>query len=268
MAEKHNRNRGWPVMMAVASTLFFMACGQGGENSQAVPEAGGGSQPLSEEAQLLVNQGNDAQRGGQYREALGYFRQPNDKWDEPTQGVNLSLMGRVSNALAVGVAGKGLWGPNQETGTSADYKDVDAGFLIKLSGLHFGAAIRNIMGGEAKLDQEREVTAGFRLGYRDVLFFSSAMQARWEGFSPYQYGFGIEYVTPYRFTARGGYRFSPGKDEAYWSAGLGFVAQRVTIQYALERAIQWGSLVATLTLSLTLFVDNTLPRKGSLLPLW
>jgi hypothetical protein len=69
-------------MMVVAGTLPLTACGQGSGGSQPGQETGGGSQPLSEEAQLLVNQGNVAQRGGQYMEALDYFGQALEMYPE------------------------------------------------------------------------------------------------------------------------------------------------------------------------------------------
>jgi len=63
------------VFIGMLATLPLLGCGgNSGDNSQ--PQDGPtASQPLSEPAQLLVNQGNMAQREGRYREALGYFGQ-------------------------------------------------------------------------------------------------------------------------------------------------------------------------------------------------
>ena len=63
------------VFFGMLATLPLMGCGESsGDNS---PAQGGAtaSQPLSEPAQLLVNQGNMAQREGRYSEALGFFGQ-------------------------------------------------------------------------------------------------------------------------------------------------------------------------------------------------
>jgi hypothetical protein len=96
-------------MMVVAGTLPIVACGQGSGDSQPGQEAGGGSQPLSEEAQLLVNQGNVAQRGGQYQEALGYFTQALEMYPEhpvPQFGTLMAAMAVGDSALVQEMRGK------------------------------------------------------------------------------------------------------------------------------------------------------------------
>lgn len=66
---------GSRLAIGLLAVLPLWGCGGSGGN----PPAGGAgsvaSQPLSEAAQELVNQGNAAQRAGRYDEALDYFTQ-------------------------------------------------------------------------------------------------------------------------------------------------------------------------------------------------
>jgi hypothetical protein len=51
--------------------------GCGADNEEVAPAQGGqtSAQPLSDQAQLLVDQGNNAQRAGRYSDALSHFSQ-------------------------------------------------------------------------------------------------------------------------------------------------------------------------------------------------
>lgn len=70
------RTAGFWLALGMFAALPLMACGGGSENSPDSQEgASVGSQPLSEEAQELVSQGNAAQREGRYDEALRLFGQ-------------------------------------------------------------------------------------------------------------------------------------------------------------------------------------------------
>jgi tetratricopeptide (TPR) repeat protein len=60
-----------PAMMMLP--LALSACGGGSGDSAPAQDGQAGAQPLSDEAQALVAQGNEAQRNGQYQEALDYF---------------------------------------------------------------------------------------------------------------------------------------------------------------------------------------------------
>jgi tetratricopeptide (TPR) repeat protein len=63
------------VLLGMLASLPLAGCG--GENGESPPaqEGSGTSQALSDQAQLLVTQGNAAQREGRYADALEHFRQ-------------------------------------------------------------------------------------------------------------------------------------------------------------------------------------------------
>ena len=63
------------VLLGTLAALPMVGCGGSGEDTPPAQEGPAASQPLSDQAQLLVNQGNTAQREGRYPEALGYFGQ-------------------------------------------------------------------------------------------------------------------------------------------------------------------------------------------------
>jgi hypothetical protein len=72
------RGRGWFFLGALTITVpTVAACGGEADGPPADTESPSspGSQPLTEEAQALVNQGNMALRDDRYQEALTHFRQ-------------------------------------------------------------------------------------------------------------------------------------------------------------------------------------------------
>ncbi|MCJ7628223.1 MAG: hypothetical protein MUO50_07520 [Longimicrobiales bacterium] len=89
--------RRWLALGMVAA-LPLLGCGGSGEESLPAQDGPVASQPLSEQAQLLVSQGNAAQREGRYAEALGFFGQALDL--HPNHPV--PQFGSLMAAMAVG----------------------------------------------------------------------------------------------------------------------------------------------------------------------
>jgi hypothetical protein len=164
--------------------------------------------------------------------ALGYFRKPGAEPDLVVQGLRVGLAGRVSSTLAVGAIGKTIWRGGER------FYDADSGVLANFSFLQVGAVARNVGGGNLALEhQEREFGVGARLNYKDSLYFSSSAQSRGQTMlSPYEYGFGAEFVSPYYFSIKGGYRFETELKQGHWSAGASFLSPRLLFHYAVEFA--------------------------------
>jgi len=76
----------------------LVGCGGNGEDALPAQEVQTPSQPLSDQAQLLVNQGNTAQREGRYADALDYFSQA---LEMPTDHP-VPQFGSLMAAIAVG----------------------------------------------------------------------------------------------------------------------------------------------------------------------
>jgi hypothetical protein len=171
--------------------------------------------------------------------ALGYFRRPVENpqtlqnFGHPLQGVNLALSSRVAPGLAIGVAGKSIWGPDL-TGADSKFNDLDVGVLGSLGLLQLGLALHNAFGGNVAMDLGRELTLGGRISYKDLLFLSVAADARVNQGSPYQYGVGAEYVSPYYFALQGGYRIRPTEQTSYWSVGFSINSPVVSLLYAAQ----------------------------------
>ncbi len=98
----------------------------------------------------------------------------------------------------------------------------------------FGFATRNVFGGNVALNQPREWTVGGRLSYNNSLYFSTASYSTLAALKPYQVGFGAEYVTPYYFVLKAGYRFQPSGPLSAWSGGLSFNAPKIGFHYVVE----------------------------------
>lgn len=191
-------------------------------------------------------------KNGAVNGALGYFRQPvsssafGDTFAEPMQGVKGALSARVSNNVAVGIAMKTMWGPRAQLGQTAAtasqkdrLTDGDLGILGNFGMIQLGATLYNLVGGgNEALDphQGREVSLGGRIGYQDLFFVSVATQSRFRTPTPYQYGIGAEYVSPYYFALKGGYRIVTdiGPQRTYWSAGFGINSPRVSVSYGVQ----------------------------------
>lgn len=165
--------------------------------------------------------------------AVGYFRKQSDVVAKPVQGAKLGFVGKVAEGLAFGAAGKVIWGPNNE-GTDSNLKDIDTGILANYSAVQFGLVLRNTLGGDAKMDQGREWGSGVRVGWEDTVFLNVSTLSRWEQLAPYQYGIGAEYVSPYYFSLKAGYRTQPQARQSYWTGGLSFLSPRMSLHYAVE----------------------------------
>jgi len=176
---------------------------------------------------------------GAFGGALGYFRRPvenpqtSKNFSQFLQGVNLALSSQVIQGLAIGIAGKSVWGPTL-SGDSGRFNDVDLGLLGNLGILQLGLAVHNAFGGNDAMDLGREVTAGGRIAYKDLLFLSLSANSRWSQIAPYQYGIGAEYVSPYHFALQGGYRLRPTEQTSYWTAGFSINSPFVSLLYAAQ----------------------------------
>ena len=60
---------------------------------------------------------------------------------------------------------------------------------------------------------------------------------------PLQYGFGAEYLSPYMFAIKGGFRTRPVDQKSYWGAGFSVVSQRVSLHYGMEIENRGGSSI-------------------------
>jgi len=184
--------------------------------------------------------------------AIGYFRrETEDDYYQPgvthggrstfIQGAKLSLMGRVANSIGIGISGKSIWGPNI-IGKDDKILDADVGALYNGGFFQLGASLRNIFGGKESMQFSREYSLGGRITYEQILSLSVATQSKFNVAAPYQYGVGVEYVSPYYFAIRGGYRTLIREREHFWSLGASFVSPRLSLHYALEIPNQTNSV--------------------------
>lgn len=164
---------------------------------------------------------------------LGYFRTNLPYSDTQMQGVRVGLSTRASGSLALGASGKFVWGPGVD-GESSRQNDVDLGALYNLGTVQLGYTVRNTFGGNVNFEQQREWIAGARFNYEDVVFFSASAIAPFSNFNPYQYGIGMEYVSPFYFALKGGYRFQPANGFSAWSLGGSMLAPKISFHYAIE----------------------------------
>lgn len=164
---------------------------------------------------------------------LGYFRRIEEGQTDPVQGAKLALVGKMSDDIGVGFSGKAMWGPTGGGG-KASFKDVDGGLLVQLTPVHIGFTLRNLFGGNAALNQLPEWGFGASFNIQNQLILNAATLGEMKGFKPYQYGFGIEYISQYYFSVKGGYRFQPDRHQSYWSGGLSFLAPKVSFHYSVE----------------------------------
>jgi hypothetical protein len=181
---------------------------------------------------------------------FGYFRVQDYSATEPVQGLKLALNGKASNVIALGLGGKIMWGQGTNM-VNQHLNDVDAGMLANLGIAQVGYTIHNIFGGNAMLNQDRDMAVGARIGYEGILFLNATMYSLFTRIKPYQFGIGAEYDSPYYFALKGGYRIDNDLNQNFWSAGLSFLTQKVNIHYALEFSPAPGvSTQHTLALSL------------------
>lgn len=88
------------LLTALGFSLLLAACGGKDKegNSMGGEALSPGAQPLAEDVQALVNQGNEAHRGGRYADALGFYRQAM----EGAPGHPVPQFGALMAALALG----------------------------------------------------------------------------------------------------------------------------------------------------------------------
>jgi hypothetical protein len=175
--------------------------------------------------------------------AIGYFKRSvsSDYFDSGVdagnlisiQGAKLALMGRLSRTVGIGVSGKSIWGPNTQ-GKSDHLQDADLGVIYNGAFYQFGGAVRNVFGGKATMDFHREFSIGGRVTYDQLLSLSAATESKFSSPSPYQYGVGVEYVSPFYFALRGGYRTLVTDKQNFWSFGASFTSPKLSIHYAME----------------------------------
>jgi hypothetical protein len=165
--------------------------------------------------------------------ALAYFRMNRPGIENVVQGAKIGMSGRVSENFGFGVMGKTVWGPDL-AGTNAKYTDLDLGVVAQFEVFQLGLSMQNVLGGNPAMGEAREYSFGTRLNWEQTVFFSAAMNGGIQNFQPQQFGFGAEYVSPYYFSLKGGYRFRPQEQKSYWSAGLSILSPRMSIHYAVE----------------------------------
>lgn len=165
--------------------------------------------------------------------SLGYFRRTLGEDPGFLQGVKLALSGKASQSIGLGIAGKTLWGPDTLS-TNSRLNDLDTGVLTNFGWLQMGLTLRNILGGNLAMSQPRETMLGGRIGYMETLYLSAAAKSLLENLNPYQYGVGVEYISPYYFALKGGFRWQPLQRASYWSGGLSIISPRLSLHYAVE----------------------------------
>ena len=166
---------------------------------------------------------------------IGYFKEQGGDSSVMTQGLRLTLGSRINQNLAVGIAGKAVWGVR--SGNEMNFKDADAGVLWNADFASVGMVIRNLGGGSSDFKQERETSLGARVGYSQAVYISGSAHSKFGKVSPYEYGFGFEYISPWHFSLMGGYRFQVGQavqNPSYWSTGISFLSPRLSAHYAVE----------------------------------
>jgi len=173
-------------------------------------------------------------RTSSFTGGIGYYRAQTDIAEQPRQGLHLLLGTRVQDVVALGATGKMMWAPDAN-GNSIRMMDADIGTLTSFGFWEAGAVWRNVGGGNEALGQTRELAVGGRVGYNKQLFFSSTSYLSWGDFTPYQYGFGVEYITTYYISLKGGYRFQPAANApSFWTGGLSFNSPKLSVHYAVE----------------------------------
>jgi hypothetical protein len=165
---------------------------------------------------------------------LGYFKEQDPLSSDFVHGVRLSLSSRVSDSIAIALAGKALWGNKPAAGNG--FKDLDGGLIWNLGWLSTGVVMRNLLGGNSVFEQEREISVGGRVGYSNIFYLSASAHSKLNRLSPYEYGVGAEYISPWYFSLMGGYRFetSGAISPSYWSSGISFLSPRLSVHYAVE----------------------------------
>jgi len=165
--------------------------------------------------------------------ALGYYRLSRPGIEAPLQGARLGVSTRVSENFGIGFTGKMAWGPDL-AGTAARYTDFDWGLTGQFGFIAFGVSMANTLGGSAPMGEKREYAVGARVNWEETVYFSASMDGEVENLRPVQYGVGAEYVSPYYFSIKGGWRIRPLENLSYWSTGVSILSPKLSLHYALE----------------------------------
>lgn len=166
---------------------------------------------------------------------IGYFKEQGSEPSLMRQGVRVTLGTKLNQNLAVGLAGKAIWA--NRPGNETSFKDADAGLLWNGDIASLGMVLRNLGGGNADFGQQREISVGGRIGYSQTFYISGSAHSKFGKPKPYEYGFGVEYISPWHFSMMGGYRFQVGGsalNPSYWSTGISFLSPRLSAHYAVE----------------------------------
>ncbi len=169
----------------------------------------------------------------------GYYRMPFNMGDQKVEGVKVGALGRMSENFGVGILGKMIWGTDL-AGAPARYTDVDLGAILHFDSIQFGLSTRNLLGGSAAMGDRREYSIGTQANWEQTVFLNAAMTGDGQNLRPLQYGFGAEYVSPYHFALKGGYRIRTASNESFWSAGASILSPKVSVHYSVEFPNQTG----------------------------
>lgn len=170
-------------------------------------------------------------RTSQIGGAIGYSRQPTNYQDDIAQTFNAALTMRVLPYLGFGVGGRVLWAPDM-AGNDARHTDLNVGAMLSMDPVQIGVSTQSVLGGDTNVADYRQTTLGGRIHYDQTLFLSAAATTGHNNFVPEQYGIGAEYVSPYRFALKGGYRIRPNENRSYWSAGFSILSPKISLHYA------------------------------------
>ncbi len=165
--------------------------------------------------------------------AIGYYRVARPGFDQPIQGAKLGMSSRLGQNIGIGLVGKTIWGPGI-AGDTQRYTDLDIGLMAKFDFVQLGLHLNNTVGGNAAMGEAREYAFGVRAHWEETMFFSASVTGETASFRPLQYGFGAEYVSPYYFSLKGGYRMRPVAQTSFWSGGVSILSPKVSIHYAIE----------------------------------
>lgn len=159
---------------------------------------------------------------------LGYFREQ-ARDGTVFQGLKLSLGHRLNEIIGIGATAKASWLPSKQR-----VLDGDVGVLANFQAVQLGATLRNAGATAESQGLQRVAALGARLNYDQTLFLSGTVQQRLKDMRAYQYGLGVEYVSPYFFAIKGGYYTQPQTKLSAWTAGFSLLSPKMSLHYAIE----------------------------------
>lgn len=186
---------------------------------------------------------------------LGYYRRMYSGSKEVTQGMRLGFNSKITEQLAAGVTGKMIWGPTMNldqykepiagsfTGNQDKFYGVDMGLLYDAGHYQVGTSFHNVASEKEWMGEKREFSVGGRVNWQKVFFVSLSAQSYLSEVKPYEYGIGTEYVSPYFFALKAGYRTQPYRANSFWSLGASFVSPKLSLHYVVELPNQNSSSI-------------------------